>query len=96
MMALPLELEQSFRTELARFEEGRGMPYVTSVERLAREEGREEGLQEGIQKGIQKGIRKGVAEGFQAAILELLEQKFKKVAVKHVRQVRSVHEVKRL
>ena len=60
------------------------MPYVTSIERLAREEGRQEGRQE------------GVAEGFQAAILELLELKFKKVAAKHTRAVRSVREVKRL
>ncbi len=56
------------------------MPYVTSIERLAREEGRQE----------------GVAEGFQAAILELLELKFKKVAAKHARKVRSVREVERL
>ena len=34
MMALPPELEQSFRSEFARFEEARGMPFVTSVERL--------------------------------------------------------------
>jgi hypothetical protein len=60
------------------------MPYVTSVERLAREEGRQEGLQQ------------GVAKGFQAAILELLELKFKKMAAKHVRKVRSLREVKRL
>ena len=84
MMALPPELDESFRSEFARFEEARGMPYVTSVERLAREEGRQEGLQ------------KGVAKGFQSAILELLELKFKKVAAKHVRKVRSVREVKRL
>ena len=69
-MALPPELEQSFRTEFARFEEARGMPYVTSIERLAREEGRQE----------------GVAEGFQRAILELLELKFKKVAAKHAQR----------
>ncbi len=79
-MALPPELEQSFRTEFARFEEARGMPYVTSIERLAREEGRQE----------------GVAEGFQRAILELLEVKFKRVGAKHARLVRSVHEVERL
>ena len=39
------------------------MPYVTSIERLAREEGHKEGRQE------------GVAEGLQIAILELLERK---------------------
>jgi hypothetical protein len=43
-------------------EEARGMPYVTSVERVAREEGRQVGF----------------VEGFQRAPLELLELKFRK------------------
>jgi flagellar biosynthesis/type III secretory pathway protein FliH len=100
MLALPPELEQSFRTDLERFEESRRMPYVTSIERLAREEGYREGLREGIEKAIEKAIeagrREGIAEGFQAAILQLLERRFKKVAAKHVRLVRSVHNVERL
>ena len=36
MLALPPELEPSFRTEIERFEEARHIPYVTSIERLAR------------------------------------------------------------
>jgi hypothetical protein len=100
MLALPSELEQSFRTDLERFEEARRMPYVTSIERLAREEGLREGLQKGIESGIEKGIEKGrqqgIAEGFQAAILALLERRFKKVAAKHVRSVRSVRDIERL
>jgi hypothetical protein len=48
MVQLPDELQQRFRDEIHRFEEGRRMPYVTSIERLAREEGRQEGLLEGI------------------------------------------------
>ena len=42
-----------FREELERYEEENQMPYVTSIERLAREEGIEEGIQQGIQQGIQ-------------------------------------------
>ena len=56
MMQLPEELEKQFKVELHRFEEERRMPYVTGVERLAREEGREEGLQEGIREGIALGM----------------------------------------
>ena len=48
MVQLPAELQQQFREEIHRFEEERRMPYVTSIERLAREEGRVEGLLEGI------------------------------------------------
>lgn len=51
MLELPLELEHSFREELRKIEETRKMPYITSVERLAREEGREEGLEHGILAG---------------------------------------------
>ena len=80
MLALPPELEQSFRTDLERFEEARRMPYVTSIERLAREEGHKE----------------GVAEGLQIAILKVLEHKFKKLPAKHIRKVRSVREIDEL
>ena len=39
MMHLREDLEQRFRVELAEFEEQMKMPYVTSVERLAKAEG---------------------------------------------------------
>ena len=47
MMHLREDLEQRFRVELAEFEEQMKMPYVTSVERLAKAEGRTEGRTEG-------------------------------------------------
>lgn len=53
MMRLPKNLEQAFRSEIYRFEEERRMPYVTSVERLAREEGHQEGLLEGISLALE-------------------------------------------
>ncbi len=37
------------------------MPYVTSVERLAKEEGREVGREEGVEEGIVKGREQGSA-----------------------------------
>lgn len=43
MMVLPRELERNFREEFIRYQEERNMPYVTSIERLAREEGIEQG-----------------------------------------------------
>ena len=46
ILTLPGELEQQFRVELAQFEAEVKMEYVTSVERLAKEEGREEGMRE--------------------------------------------------
>lgn len=54
MMRLPQGLDERFKIELADFEREKKMRYVTSVERLAKEEG--------IQEGIQKGIRSNKIE----------------------------------
>lgn len=38
------------------------MPYVTSIERLGRQEGLKEGWQMGLQEGLQQGVREDVVE----------------------------------
>ena len=48
MMDLPPALAIQFRAALEQIEEEKKMPYVTSIERLAKEEGREEGQEKGI------------------------------------------------
>jgi predicted transposase/invertase (TIGR01784 family) len=42
MMELPDGLKQIFRAELEQYEQERHMPYVTSIEQLARAEAKEE------------------------------------------------------
>ncbi len=42
MMVLPPGLEQEFRVEYKRYQEEQKMPYITSIERLAKEEGKAE------------------------------------------------------
>ncbi|MEA5512415.1 hypothetical protein VB715_21855 [Crocosphaera sp. UHCC 0190] len=39
MMSLPESIESEFKQEIRSYEEDLQMPYVTSVERLARQEG---------------------------------------------------------
>jgi len=46
MMGLPEELEIQFRDEVRQLEEEKNMPYVTSIERIGKEEGRNEGRSE--------------------------------------------------
>jgi len=58
-LVLPPDQELSFREELRKIEEINKMPYITSVERIAREEGLEQGLEQGLQKGRQEGILAG-------------------------------------
>jgi hypothetical protein len=47
MMDLPGDREQLFKLQVAQIEEEKRMPYVTSIERLARQEGQVEGRAEG-------------------------------------------------
>ncbi len=72
LLVLPESLEQAFRTELKQVEGERTMPYITSIERLAIQEGREQG----IQQGIQQGKRQGSLEGSREMLLEALATRF--------------------
>jgi hypothetical protein len=49
VITLPETLVQQFRNDVSLIQEEKHMPYVTSIERLAKEEGREIGLKRGIQ-----------------------------------------------
>ena len=53
IMRLPKELEKSLWQEVQKIEEVKKMAYVTSVQRIGREEGREEGI-EGFQRLLSK------------------------------------------
>ncbi|HYV37588.1 MAG TPA: Rpn family recombination-promoting nuclease/putative transposase [Gemmataceae bacterium] len=80
MLSLPEELEQVFRQEIDRFEEERKMPYVTSYERLAKQEGRQEGVCEAFLEVIEMG----------------LEGKFGAAGKRLFREVRNIKEAARL
>lgn len=84
MVELPEELQQRFREELHHFEEDRRMPYVTSIERLARKEGLEVGRQEGLEDGLLEGITLD------------LETKFGSAAKKLLPRIRALHDVAKL
>ncbi len=52
VLALPKELELTYKIKVQAFEEERSMSYITSIERF----GREEGLQQGLRQGLAKGL----------------------------------------
>jgi hypothetical protein len=60
LMALPPELERRFRVEMEALEQEQKMPYITSVERIGREDGRQEGLQVGREEGMREGLLAGI------------------------------------
>jgi len=52
VMQLPTDLDKSFWQQVHEFEKERQMPYISSVERMATQEGLEQGRQEGRQEGM--------------------------------------------
>ena len=64
LLWLPENLEQQFKQQLEQLEAQTQMRYVTSIERIAREEGRKEGREEGRE------------EGATYVLLRLLEHRF--------------------
>jgi hypothetical protein len=80
ILDLPDDLQDAFRTDVSHYEMEKHMPYVTSIERLARKEGREEGR----------------AEGLQEAIVLALQARFGPRARKLLPQVRALQDTKAL
>lgn len=74
MMQLPRDIEGLFREDLNRMEEDKHMPYVTSIERLAREEGLEQGLEQGREEGREQGREEGREQGKRDALLLAIEK----------------------
>ena len=59
MMHLRRDLDARFKAELIAFEKELQMSYVTSVERLAKEEGLEQGRAQGLEQGREQGLIQG-------------------------------------
>jgi hypothetical protein len=60
IMTLPPELEEQFMTDIVAYEEQERKPYVTSVERIANQQG----LQEGIEKGRREMLEETLVARF--------------------------------
>lgn len=73
LLDLPEELRHSFVNDLHAWEEVNRMPpYVTSVERHAKEIGREEGLEEGHRKGLVEAIQTTLVARFGKSAIRLM------------------------
>jgi hypothetical protein len=89
ILVLPRELEKALSLELAEFERERKMPYVSSIERIAREEGKAEGKAE--------GRAEGKVEAKVDTLLRLLTKRLgTAVAAELEAQIRSTHDLGRL
>jgi hypothetical protein len=57
VLTLPEAMSRQFDREVEEIEEALSMPYVTSIERRARQEGLREGIRQGQQEGMLQGVR---------------------------------------
>jgi hypothetical protein len=74
IMELPQDLKQAFRTELEQYEQERQMPYITSIEQMAKAEGKAEGKAETALKLLQENIDLEVITRVTGISLEVLRQ----------------------
>ncbi|MFN5892426.1 MAG: transposase [Dolichospermum sp.] len=84
IMVLPEELAISFKTEIKSYEEARKMRYVTSIERLAK--------QEGIEAPLQEGRQLGVIQSSQDSVIEVLETRFGQVPITIINAVNNIND----
>jgi hypothetical protein len=92
LVQLPRELEVEFRRQVADYEAQKHMPYITSIERL----GREEGLQQGLEQGRQEGRQEGFLAARQKAVLDALEIRFGQVSDPIREQIEAIQDEARL
>ncbi len=72
------------------------MPYVTSIERLARKEGRQEGRQKGRREGRQEGLQEGARTELLETIRAGLKDRFGSTASRLMARVRAIDDLPRL
>ena len=72
MMDLPRNLELQFLADVDLIEQEKSMPYVTSIDRLIREEIEAEASKAGLERGLKQGLEKGQLAGKIEIIGQLL------------------------
>lgn len=88
MMRLPERQALIFRQQLIEFEKERHMPYLTDTEEIAIEQGKIEGRHEGRLEGIEEGK----VEAQRAAIVDVLEVRFRRVPESLRGAIRGIEE----
>jgi predicted transposase YdaD len=76
ILQLPEHLAVQLRRAVESIEEELNMPYVTSFERLAKQEGIEEGLEEGRREEHREGIEHGSLQSARSLVLQTIEIRF--------------------
>ena len=92
VLALPQDLEIEYETQMADFEEGSKLTYLSRFEQRAMERG----IEQGIDKGIEKGIEQGVVAAARQSVVDVLETRFIRVPRRIIAGVNRIADVKKL
>jgi len=92
VLALPQDLEIGYETQMADFEEGSKLTYLSRFEQRAMERG----IEQGIDKGIEKGIEQGVVAAARQSVVDVLETRFIRVPRRIIAGVNRIADVKKL
>lgn len=63
------------------------MPYVTSIERIARRRGMEQGVEQGKEEGLEEGMEKGRKDGLEEGIEKGMEKGQRQEAMRVLRRL---------
>ena len=74
VLTLPESLEKSFLENLKEYEKEKNMPYITSAERIGRQEGRQEGKREEKRKNLLSFVRRAHEQGIPATTIAQIVQ----------------------
>jgi hypothetical protein len=77
--------EKLFKEEVMNMEEVKRVPYITSIERIAKEEG--------LEKGMKKGIEKGMLKSTQENVIDVIEAKFDEVPKDIAKKVKEIDDI---
>ena len=84
LMVLPPKLTQQFKTELNRYEEEKKMQYVSSIERMA------------IEEGTKQGIQLGILQNARESVITVLESRFGPLPDSIAEGINSIEDVSSL
>ena len=100
VLVLKPEMEQIFREELYQLEEAEKMRYVTSIERLALQEGLEQGLEQGREEGHEAGREEGLEQGklrsAREFVIEALTLRFQTIPQELIDDINALKELQQL
>ncbi|HEX5446890.1 MAG TPA: hypothetical protein VFW87_23945 [Pirellulales bacterium] len=100
MMSLPKPLAELAWNEIHDFEQEKGMPLISTAERIGIEKGLAEGLTKGREEGREEGRQEGLAIGARRSLLEgievALEMRFAAPGVALLDEIQRIEDVELL